>query len=88
MIEVLKFSATWCGPCKMLSKTLEGVEGITNVDIDTQMDLAKEYNVRSVPAMIFKIEGEEVHREVGLISLKKYEDIINELATDVRWKNK
>ena len=72
----------------MLSKTLEGVEGITNVDIDTQMDLAKEYNVRSVPAMIFKIEGEEVHREVGLISIKKYEDIMNELAADVRWKNK
>ena len=71
MIEVLKFSATWCGPCKMLSKTLEGVEGITNVDIDTQMDLAKEHKVRSVPVIVFKVDDKEVHRTVGAISKEK-----------------
>ncbi len=88
MIEVLKFSATWCGPCKMLSKTLEGVEGITNVDIDTQMDLAKEHKVRSVPVIIFKVDDKEVHRTVGAISKDKYFEIYNEIAMDTRWQKK
>jgi len=88
MIEVLKFSATWCGPCKMLSKTLEGVEGITNVDIDTQMDLAKEHKVRSVPVIIFKVNDKEVHRTVGAISKDKYFEIYKEIAMDNRLQKK
>ena len=59
MIEVLKFSATWCGPCKMLSKVLEDVEGITNVDIDTEMEIARENKVRSVPTIVFKKDGKK-----------------------------
>ena len=88
MIEVLKFSATWCGPCTMLSKTLEGVEGTTNVDIDPQMDLAKEHKVRSVPVIIFKVDDKEVHRTVGAISKDKYFEIYNEIAMDTRWQKK
>ena len=40
-IEVLKFSASWCGPCRVLAHTLEGVEGITPIDIDTNMETAR-----------------------------------------------
>ena len=33
-IEVLKFSASWCTPCKLLSATLKDVEGVKEIDID------------------------------------------------------
>jgi len=34
MVTVLKFSAQWCGPCRMMTKLFEDVEGITNIDVD------------------------------------------------------
>jgi len=79
MIKILKFSATWCGPCRVLSSILKDVEGITNVDIDQQKDLAIEHNVRSVPTIIFLKDGEQVERTTGVITLNKYNEIINNL---------
>lgn len=78
-IEVLKFSASWCGPCRVLAHTLEGVEGITPVDIDTEMETARQHNVRSVPTLVFKKDDKEVHRISGAISLDKYNGILDEI---------
>ena len=77
--EVLKFSASWCRPCRTLAQMLEGVEGITSVDIDSQPDVAREHNVRSVPLILFKVRGQEVHRHVGLLSKDKYLNLITEI---------
>ena len=63
----------------MLAHTLEGVEGITPIDIDTNMETAREHNVRSVPTLVFKKDGKEVHRISGSISLDRYNEILNEI---------
>jgi thioredoxin 1 len=77
-MKVLKFSATWCGPCKMLARNLEDVNTnipIENIDIDEQQDVAIEYGVRGVPTMIMLDENNtEVKRLVGMQSLKVLED--------------
>jgi thioredoxin 1 len=78
-IEVLKFSASWCGPCRVLAQILEGVEGITPIDIDKDMETAREHNVRSVPTLVFKKDGVEVHRISGAIPLDKYNAILDEI---------
>ena len=78
-IEVLKFSASWCGPCRVLAQILEGVEGITPIDIDNDMETARLHNVRSVPTLVFKKDGKEIHRVSGAIPLDKYNQIIDEI---------
>jgi thioredoxin 1 len=78
-LEVLKFSATWCSPCRHLAQILEGVENITAIDIDSQPEIAREHGVRSVPLLLFKVNGKEVHRHVGLLSKDKYLSLITEI---------
>ena len=59
---LVDFFATWCGPCQMMHPVLEELQGmvgetarILKVDIDKNMRLAAQYQVRSVPTlMIFQ----------------------------------
>lgn len=73
-MKVLKFYATWCGPCKGLTMTLNGMADkitmpIEEVDIDANMDVARQYNVRSVPTMVVVDDtGAEVKRVVGMMN--------------------
>lgn len=77
-IEVLKFYANWCGPCKALSQRLEG-ETLTEINIEEDHDSAIKYRIRNIPALIFLKDGEEVHRTIGLISKTEYDLILNEI---------
>ena len=80
-MKVIKFSASWCGPCKMLARNLEDITTnipIENVDIDENQDAAMEYGVRGVPTMIMLDENNtEIKRMVGLQSLQVLEDWFN-----------
>ena len=54
-MKLLKFSASWCDPCKMLSKTMDKMElpvPIESMDIDEYQVLARTYGVRGVPTVI------------------------------------
>jgi len=79
-IEILKFSATWCGPCKVLANTLKDVEGITNIDIDKDRETPAKYGIRSVPTLVFLKDGKEVHRQSGNMPLDMYQQILDELT--------
>jgi thioredoxin 1 len=68
-MKVLRFTASWCQPCKMLAKTLEDVETqipIEVIDIDENGDIAAEYGIRSVPTLIMLDGGIEVKRFSGM----------------------
>ena len=81
MKKVLRFTASWCGPCKMLAKNLESVNTnipIEVIDIDVFQDTAVEYGIRGVPTLVMVDENIEVKRLVGMQSLKQLEDWINE----------
>jgi len=81
-IEVLKFSASWCGPCRVLAQTLKDVEGITNIDIEKDKETAIKYGVRSLPTLVFLIDGKEVHRQSGNMPLSMYNQILDEINLD------
>ena len=81
MKRVLRFTASWCGPCKMLAKNLESIN--TNVpievhDIDEDTQLATDFGIRSVPTLVMLEENIEVKRFVGVKSLKELENWLND----------
>ena len=84
MVEVKKFYAEWCGPCKVLTPLMENVKtkfsnaNFQNVDIDSQCEIAQKYHVRSVPTVIIEKDGVEVERMVGVQSELAYTNALNE----------
>ena len=85
MLEVKKFYAEWCGPCKMLTPIMEQVQGkfsdvsFESINIDSQFEVAQKYFVRSVPTVIIEKDGKEVQRFAGLQSEMAYSNALNEL---------
>ena len=71
-LALVDFSATWCGPCQMLapiieelSDELDGEVDFYNADSDENMELAQEYDIHSIPALLLFKNGEAVARTVG-----------------------
>ena len=71
-VAVVDFSATWCGPCKMLAPVLESVSekladqaDFYNVDVDDAPELAAEYRVNSVPCVVLMKNGEFISQSIG-----------------------
>jgi thioredoxin 1 len=69
MKQILYFTASWCGPCRMLGPIMESVKGQVNyskLDVDAEQDLAIKYKVRSVPTLVLVENGIEKNRLVGV----------------------
>lgn len=69
---VVDFSATWCGPCRMLapvleslSQELEGKCAFFKVDVDENPALAMQYGISSIPALVVLKDGMELDTLVG-----------------------
>jgi thioredoxin 1 len=76
-MKLLKFHATWCAPCKMLSKTLSTIElpfELVDIDIDENIEQAQKYNVRGVPTLVLvDDEGKAVTTHVGAITKEQFQ---------------
>ena len=85
MIEVKRFHAAWCGPCRMLAPIMENVKGkfnevtFTDVDVDTDYEEAQKYSVRNIPLVVIEKDGQEVQRFAGLQSEIAYVNALNEV---------
>jgi len=67
-MKILRFTASWCGPCKALAMSLEEANlglPIEVIDIDIQSNVAVEYGIRGVPTLVMLDENIEVKRLVG-----------------------
>lgn len=83
-MKLLKFSATWCGPCKMQAQKLKehpiDVE-VEEINVDSDNELISKFNIRSIPTMILiDNEGNSLHRWTGITEPEE----INRLISDFR----
>lgn len=82
MVKVLKFTAAWCGPCKTLAPIIEQLRtemsvDIEDKDIDFNMELARDFDIISIPTMIILKNDKEVDRIIGLNSKQHIQNTIN-----------
>ena len=68
---LLDFWASWCGPCRMLSPIVDQVADerpdvkVGKVNVDEQPDLAGQFGVMSIPALLVFKNGKLVNQSVG-----------------------
>lgn len=91
-INIIDFSATWCGPCKMMAPIVEdaaekhkGEYYFYNIDIDSSEELASEYKIQYVPTFVVCKKGKEVARTSGYMD---YEDFIKFIKNSIEKADK
>ena len=72
MITVKRYTATWCGPCKVLAPIMNEIQSelsnvnFVTIDVDMHKEAAMNNNVSSVPTVILSKNGQELHRFTGV----------------------
>jgi thioredoxin 1 len=85
MIKVKRFTATWCGPCRILAPIFEQFGAsfpdviFETIDVDEDKEAAAENFVTSIPTVIFTKDGVTKQRFTGIQPKSMYVDTINSL---------
>lgn len=80
-ISIVKLSATWCRPCKIVDKILDRMEDVyvTHIDIDEEPDFCNKYSVSSIPTLLFFVGEDLKERLVGVVSEKQIREVLESL---------
>ena len=84
-LAMVDFWADWCGPCKMLTPTVEalaeqyGDRVVTGkVNVDEEPELARRFGIMSIPTVVFLKNGKEMERKVGVLPPETFSAVLEQ----------
>jgi Thioredoxin domain-containing protein len=83
-LVIIKFSATWCGPCKRLTPIFDKIShNVTitciEIDVDACQEIAQKYAIRSMPTLIFIRNGNVLARTTGTMTYHELREKIRSI---------
>ena len=83
---LVDFWAEWCGPCKMLTPTINEVADeflgravIGKLNVDENPSIASDYGIRSIPSLLFFKGGKVQSQIMGAVSKSDIEKALNDI---------
>ena len=87
-LVMIDFWAAWCGPCRMISPTVEelakeygGKIKVMKLNTDENPEIASRYKIMGIPTVIFFKDGNMLDQIVGVVPKQQLKAKIDSFLT-------